>query len=141
MLPAGLFITLLVYFYMGSMTSVPGGDSSMFIGASYSGGVAQPPGYPFITLIYKFLHLFPGDSTHLINFSSGLFNACASLILFFLFKEILNCSYNAIALSALFSFMPLIFRYGIVAEVFALNNLLISAVLFLTFKFQQTRKI
>lgn len=138
-MPTGLFLVLLVYFFMGTMTSVPGGDSAMFLGAAFSGGVSQPPGYPLITLIYKFLYLFPGESTTLLNFSSGIFNSLASLTLFFLFKRVLGCSYNALVIAFLFCALPLIYRYGIVAEVFALNNFLISLTYFLGLRLFQER--
>lgn len=126
---------------MATMTSVPGGDSSMFIGAAFQGGVAQPPGYPLITLIYKLIFYLPGDSVHLINFTSGIFNSLAAVFLFLLFKRILNCKYSAILLSLLFCFMPLVFRYGLVAEVFALNNLFVSAILYLTYEYSQRKNL
>lgn len=131
---------LLAFFLCSVMETVPGGDSSMFIGAAFSSGVAQPPGYPLITLIYKFLFLFPGNSVFLINFSSALFTSATSLTLYFLFKEITKCKYNAAVLGLLFSTLPLIYRYSLVAEVFALNNLLISLTLLSAYKFHQTQK-
>lgn len=123
------------------MPTVPGGDSSMFIGAAFSNGVAQPPGYPLITLIYKFLFLFPLDSVFLINLSSAFFTSLTSLVLYFLFKEIIDCKYNAAILALLFSLLPLIFRYSLVAEVFALNNFLTALTLFVGFKFHQTKSL
>ena len=140
-MPAGLFIGLLIFFLFSVMGTVPGGDSSMFIGAAFSTGVAQPPGYPLITLIYKLLFFFPLDSILLINFSSAVFTSLSSLTLFFLFKEIIKCKYSAFILALFFSTLPLIFRYSLVAEVFALNNFLISLTLFLAFKYQLSKNI
>ncbi len=123
------------------MPTVPGGDSSMFIGAAFSNGVAQPPGYPLITLIYKILFLFPLDSVFLINLSSGILTSLTSLVLFFLFKEITNCKYNAATMALLFAVLPLIYRYSLVAEVFALNNFLTALTIYLAHRFHQTNSI
>ncbi len=132
---------LLLFFFLGTLESVPGGDSAMFIGAAFSSGVAQPPGYPLVTLIYKLLFIFPGDSTHLINFSSAIFNTMASIILYRLFHKILGCRWSSIVFASFFCVLPIVFRYSLVAEVFALNNILCASILYLTYSYVNSKEI
>jgi len=140
-LPITGALALLFYFFAGTLDSVPGGDSAMFIGAAFSNGVAQPPGYPLITLIYKFLFFIPGNNTLYINFSSGLFNTAASLILYKLFVKILGCRFTALVMACFFCVLPLVFRYGVVAEVFALNNLICCAIIYLTYSYTEKPEV
>tara|TARA_Y100000590_G_scaffold263893_1_gene296347 strand:- start:194766 stop:196745 length:1980 start_codon:yes stop_codon:yes gene_type:complete len=140
LLPISGALALLVFFLTGTLDSVPGGDSAMFIGAAFSNGVAQPPGYPLITLIYKFLFSIPGDSVFYINFSSGFFNTAASLILYLLFEKLLECRWTAIVLACFFCVLPIVYRYGVVAEVFALNNFICSTIIYLTYSYSKDPK-
>jgi biotin transporter BioY len=73
-----------------------------------------------------------------VNHMSAVFGALTAVFMAASIDGITNLKYSGLGLSTvavfLFSFSPLIWEYSTTAEVFALNNLLCSAVLYLSIK-------
>mmetsp|Transcript_17594 Transcript_17594/g.38508 ORF Transcript_17594/g.38508 Transcript_17594/m.38508 type:complete len:650 (-) Transcript_17594:860-2809(-) len=111
---------------------VPGGDSGELISEACVLGIAHPPGYPlFIILNHAFMAAV-GYNARSANMLSTIFGSTAAG---FTALCVLNVGGNyagAVVGGVLFAFSPLVWRYTIGAEVFALNNLLLSILLFLS---------
>jgi len=82
------------------------------------------------------------------NLLSALVSSLASVIMFFVIRELLVLARTkrptrAVLMAAVFgavfySLSPIVWMYSIHAEVFPLNNLLISAVFYLMLRYQRT---
>ena len=133
---------------------VPGGDSGELIAAAYQVGVGHPPGYPLFCIVEKILCslLFFGERTSIayrMNIGNALLAASTSGVLYLtalpcvMGSSPVSGTARALAVLAagLFALNPCVWTYSTHAEVFALNNLLVSALLYLTVRFMRTRDI
>lgn len=135
-LPLGVFC-FIVYFLTVCRT-VPGGDSGELITVAYRLGVAHPPGYPLYTMLGHLASYIPWDSVAArVNFLSALFQIGAGFMLFLTFRRWLKNIWVSWLVVGIFSFSPLIWRYAVVAEVFTLNNLFLSALIYILFRFYE----
>ena len=128
-------ISLLVY-WITSFPSLTAGDSGELLSAACTLGVAHPPGYPlFVWMNNIAMHI--GDLFGLSPARSGNLLAVllSSVSNGFIYATIETCTdgdiFSAIFGSFMAAFSPLIWLYSIQAEVFSLNNLIISILLFL----------
>lgn len=113
-----------------------GGDSGELVTVAYTLGIAHPPGYPLYTLLGKIFTYIPyGPIAWRVNFFSAFCNTLAALGLFSCVRLLSKNSWVAFLSAGLFAFSPLIWRYSVVAEVFALNNLLVITFLFVALRF------
>ena len=76
-----------------------------------------------------------------INMLSAVCDALASGVLFLLVAELTRSHSSALIASTMFSFTPLIWTYALVAEVFSLNNLLVTCLLYCTVMWWMTRDL
>ena len=123
--------------------TVPTGDSGELIATAYVLGVAHPPGYPLWTMLGHLATLAPGGSVALrVNLMSAFFDAIAVGVVFFTVHHLVVSAgsprkwlpYVAAATGALLlAFSSIFWAYSVVAEVFALNNLLASLLLLIGF--------
>ncbi|MCB0407309.1 MAG: DUF2723 domain-containing protein, partial [Bdellovibrionales bacterium] len=83
-----------------------------------------------------------GNVATRINFMSALSQIGAGLMMFLLFRRWMRNIWVAWLVVGIFSFSPLIWRYAVVAEVFTLNNLFLSSLLYILYRFyeQPSRK-
>lgn len=133
-LPLGLFC-FLIYFLTVCRT-VPGGDSGELITVSYRLGVAHPPGYPLFSMLGHLFSYIPfGSVAARVNFMSAVFQIGAGFMLFLLFRRWMRNIWVSWLVVGIFSFSPLVWRYAVVAEVFTLNNLFLSALFYIVFRF------
>ncbi len=110
--------------------TVPAGDSGELITAAFTLGVAHPPGYPLYTLLAHAFTWLPFGSVALrVNLFSAFADALAAGLLVFTVARWSGRPWAAVAAGASFAFSPLVWRYAVVAEVFALNNLFVVALL------------
>jgi len=113
--------------------SVYFGDSGEFITAAATLGIAHPPGYPLYTML---AHLFTYLPFGTLPFKVNLFSAVtSSLTLVFVYLSVLKLTGNRLAAlggSLFLAFSYLFWLYSLVAEVFSLNNLFISIIIFLS---------
>jgi hypothetical protein len=134
----------LVAFVVYAMTlyrTLPGGDSGELVGAVASGGVIHPPGYPLYSLLGSvFLHAVPtGSLAFRLNLLSATCDAFAAALLTLVVARTMRSAWAGLVTGALFAFAPGIWRYALVAEVFALNNLIVALLLWLAVLYEETR--
>lgn len=135
-LPLGLFC-FLIYFLTVCRT-VPGGDSGELITVSARLGLAHPPGYPLYTMLGHLSTYIPfGSVAARVNFMSAIFQIGAGFMLFLLFRRWMKNIWVSWLVVGIFSFSPLVWRYAVVAEVFTLNNLFLSSLLYIVFRFYE----
>ncbi|KAM8913654.1 protein O-mannosyl-transferase TMEM260 isoform 5-T6 [Spinachia spinachia] len=129
--------------------TVPGGDSGELITTACELGVAHPPGYPVFTLLARLaMCLLPSLSpAHSVNLMSSLLGAAACGTLCLTVCRLEGPGPGAVLAGGLFAVSRLSWQWSMVAEVFALNNLFVGLLLFLTASFHcaenaaQRRKI
>lgn len=130
-------LCLTVYFFT-AYPSVAGGDSGELIVVAHSLGVAHPPGYPLYTLLGKLACMIPfGSVAQRMNGLSGFFDSCAAMILFLTVAKWTKKLWMGLFSAGMFAFSPWIWSYATIAEVFPLNNLLNSILVFLSFQYFQ----
>ncbi len=123
------FFFLYLFF---SAPTIVFGDSPELILASYSLGIAHPPGYPAYSLLSRaFYYLF-----FFVNYakSINIFSAfTSSLTIFIFYKTLRKFDINiliALLCSLSLGFSEILFKQSVVAEVYSLNNLFFSISLF-----------
>jgi hypothetical protein len=132
-IPVGL-LTLIVYL-MTLCPTVPGGDSGELITVSTQLGLSHPPGYPLYTMLgYLFSKIPFFSAAQGVNFMSGAFQIVAGFFLFATFRRWHKNTLLGWLIVGVFSFSPLIWRYAVVAEVFTLNNLFLSALTYILYR-------
>jgi len=128
-----------VVYALTAYRTVPGGDSGELIGAVVSGGVIHPPGYPLYSLLGLAFAQVPVGSLAL---RLALLSATCDALAAFLLTRVVARTTASIAAGVvsgtLFAFAPGVWRYAIAAEVFALNNLAIAAILWLAVLYDAT---
>ena len=136
-----LTLTVLGVYVATLYPSVPGGDSGEFVVAAQELGVAHPPGYPLYTLLGKIFTWLPtGTVAWRVNLLTALLGALAAAMLArATWKATRNVSAGIFA-GGLFAFSPLVWRYSIQAEVFALNNLFVAILVLLLVSHEIDRK-
>jgi hypothetical protein len=126
--------------------SVPPGDSGDLITSAVVLGIAHPPGYPLETMLGHLFTLLPfGSPAFRVNLMSAIFDAGAIALVAFLIARVStdelgvpdNRRGRVLAIVApatgalLLAFSTQFWLYSVVAEVFALNNVLAAALLVL----------
>jgi hypothetical protein len=127
-----VFAVVLGAYLLTLYPSVAGGDAGELAGAIASGGVIHPPGYPAYALLGRLFASLPfGSLASRLGAMSALCDAGAAVLLFFATTMTTRSRGAGVTAAALFGFAPGVWRYAISAEVFALNNLFVSALLLL----------
>lgn len=141
LLVAGVFGVLTFSAYFATLLpSIYGGDSGELVAVVCRGGVAHPPGYPLYTVLAKAFTLLPLHSiAWRVNLMSAVAGTFAALILFFTIVEWTGSLLAGIAGAGMFAFSPSVWRFATVAEVFALNNLLIVSLLYLLSRYRNQK--
>jgi len=118
--------------------TVAGGDSGELITAAYTLGVVHPPGYPLYTLLAKLFTLIPlGTIAWRVNLFSAVCAAGAGTLLFLAVARWSGNLWAALVSASLFAFSPHVWPHAVTAEVFALNNLFIAGLVYLTVRFAE----
>ncbi|XP_040056107.2 LOW QUALITY PROTEIN: transmembrane protein 260 [Gasterosteus aculeatus] len=114
--------------------TVPGGDSGELITTACELGVAHPPGYPVFTLLARLaMCLLPSlPPAHSVNLMSSLLGAAACGTLCLTVCRLEGPGPGAVLAGGLFAVSRLSWQWSMVAEVFALNNLFVGLLFFLT---------
>jgi hypothetical protein len=112
------------------LRGVPGGDSGELIASAVTGGVAHPPGYPLFLLLARAATLVPlGSVAARVNGLSAVCDAAAAGLLTFAVARLSTSAAAGVFAGGLFAFSTRVWAYATVAEVFALNNLLLATLL------------
>lgn len=110
--------------------SVTGGDSGELIVAARDLGVAHPPGYPLWTLLaHAFTWLPLQNTAWRVALFSATSSAGAAACLCAATNLFTGCWWAGVFAAGMFAFSPLTWEYATQGEVFALNNLLLAALL------------
>lgn len=103
-------------------------DSAEFITAAYTLGIVHSPGYPLYLILAHVAALLPwGSVARNVNFLSALFSSSAAL---FIYLTAFKCTRKVVVSlfsSLLFSFSRSVWSLSVIAEVYTLAALLISA--------------
>lgn len=121
-----------VLYFLTAARDIVVGDSPEVTMAAVTLGVAHPPGYPLFTILGYIFSLLPvGPIPFRVNLLSVICDALAVGIVF-LTAFRLSRSQIAAAIGALvLALNPLFWSWSLVAEVFPLNNLLASLLIYL----------
>ncbi|MBL9019498.1 MAG: DUF2723 domain-containing protein [Myxococcales bacterium] len=123
--------TLLVYLW-AAPRHVVDGDNAEFSALSELGGAAHPSGYPIYVLLLRVTSWFPIDSVaHRANLVTALIGVAAVLVLRAACRAWGARPVAASLAAALYAGGPLVLRTHTEAEAFALNALVVAAVLWL----------
>jgi len=127
-----LFSVIFSIYFKTLHPSLPGGDSGEIIVAAFDMGVAHPPGYPLFTLLAKlFMTVVPlGSVAWRVNLLSAVSGALSSSFIFLAVYRMTSNPGAGVLSAGMFAFSRLTWTWSVSAEVFALNNLLISALIF-----------
>eukprot|EP00505_MAST-04D_sp_SCG-Rhode-Island_P000383 Stramenopile-MAST_4_protein_383 len=148
---AALVVSVILSVYYHTLQpSVPGGDAGELITEAYQHGLPHPPGYPTFSMVGNvFAHtpLLNGlqpegvsATAWRLNFMSAVCNAAAGLLIYLTVARFGEGDYLPWCLGALmascgFCFSPLVWAYAVTAEVFAMNNLFVALLLYLSVSF------
>jgi hypothetical protein len=129
--PLAFLVTWVVY-VLTLAPSVPGGDGGELVAVAATLGVAHPPGYPLFTLLGKLFTFLPlGSVAWRVNLLAATCGALAAAFLFAAVARWTRAAWAGLLAAGIFAFSPHAWRYAVSAEVFALNDLLVAALLWL----------
>ncbi len=113
--------------------SVPGGDSGELITVAKTLGVAHPPGYPLFTMLgHLWITLVPiGSVATRMNLLSAACAAVAAVLLADAVRRLTRSTAAGLVAAFLLAFSAPLWKYALVAEVFAPNALLAALLLWL----------
>ncbi|RLC88083.1 MAG: hypothetical protein DRJ03_03835 [Chloroflexi bacterium] len=98
-------------------------------------GVAHPTGYPLYILLGKLFTLLPlGNVAWRVNVASAIFAAAAVLVVYAILLHLTSHWLPAFLAALTFAFSATFWSQAIVAEVYALHNLLAAIILWLLLK-------
>src|SRR5712692_4753423 len=118
--------------------SIVGGDSGELITVAYKMGVAHPPGYPLFTMLAKLFTFIPfGTIAWRVNLLSAVCDTSAAVTLLLAVRCWTRNHWAGLLAGGLFAFSPLVWRYAVVGEVFALNNLIVALMLYLAVRYSE----
>ena len=138
-LVVSLVVSAAVYLWT-MWPTVAGGDSGELTAVAYTLGIVHPPGYPLFTMLgHLFTYLPVGTIGYRVNLLSVVCSLGAHAFLFFTIYRLTKKSWLAAALTLTLAFSALTWRYAILAEVFALNNLFASALIYGFVRVLQTK--
>ena len=133
-IPALVLIISLFVYLSALCPGISLGDAGELISASYTLGIAHPPGYPVFTLLGKLFTFLPlGTIAGRINLMAALFGALAGTFLALLLIRITKKTASGL-LALVFVFSPLFWQSSVAAEVYSLNMFFISSLLLLAYR-------
>ncbi len=108
------------------------GDTPELIIAAATLGVAHPPGYPLFTMLGHLFSLLPlGSIPFRVNLLSVVCDALTAGIVFLTAFRLSRSRWASVMAALILAFNPLFWSWSLVAEVFPLNNLLVSLLIYL----------
>ena len=131
----------------GLTWSHEGADGGDLITAAYTLGIPHPTGYPLYTLLGRLFSLLPvGNVAYRLHLMSA---TCAALTAFVFYAWVrgwlrralpslpeLPCTVASTAASLLLAFSRLLWSQALIAEVYALNALAVTSVLYLLWRWE-----
>lgn len=116
------------------------GDSAELITNAFQLGLVHPPGYPLYTLIANLFTRIPyGSVAWRVNLFSVISMALSVSFLFCTVNLLIRRLFVSLLFALIYGFSTLVWQYALVAEVFALNQLLLSIFLYVTIRLSITK--
>lgn len=139
-----LLLSILSIVYLRTLLTTVGytGDTAKFQFIGYVLGTPHAPGYPtYLMLNHVFTKFIPvGTLAYKANLLSAIFSVLAALFLFRTLLLLEVKSYIAFLTSLTFGFTRTLWSQSLVAEVYTLNILFISIVVYFLLKWTFSRK-
>lgn len=108
--------------------SVAGGDAGELITTAATTGIPHPSGYPlYVLLTQPFFWLPIATEAWRANLASAVMGTAAAMCLAWAVTTLTGRRWAGFAAAAVFAFSPTVWLYSVGAEVFALNNLVVTA--------------
>ncbi|HNT88936.1 MAG TPA: DUF2723 domain-containing protein [Candidatus Hydrogenedentes bacterium] len=128
--------------YMRTLApTVTGEDSGELITAAYALGVPHPPGYPLWCLAAHVFTWLPwGSVAWRVNLSSAFFSAATVFFVALLIVHLTRNRFAALAGALALAFSKTFWAHAVVAEVYALNALLIALCTLLIWRWRGHRR-
>ena len=132
--PAAVLIISLIAYLSALCPGISLGDAGELVSASYTLGIAHPPGYPVFTLLGKLFTFLPlGTIAGRINLMTAIFGALAGMFLS-IFLALITKKASSGILALILVFSPLFWECSVAAEVYSLNMFFISSLLLLAYR-------
>src|SRR5439155_14859290 len=104
----------------------------------YKLGVAHPPGYPLFTMLAKLFTAIPfGTIGWRVNMLSAVCDSAAAVTILLAVHRWTRNQWAGLLAAGWFAFSPLVWRYAVVGEVFALNNLIVALMLYSAIRYAE----
>ena len=108
-----------------------GADGGDLVTAAATGGVPHPSGYPTYLLIADlFLKLPVGSLAYRTNLFSGVCTVVTALMIYKIMRSLDQTIFSASVASLVFGTFPLVWSQAIITEVYALNALFVTILLY-----------
>ncbi len=121
----------LLYFLTAARDIVVG-DTPELITAAVTLGVPHPPGYPLFTMLGHLFSLLPvGPIPFRVNLLAVACDALTVGIVYLTALRVSGCRLAAVTASLILAVTPVFWTWSLVGEVFPLNNLLASILIYL----------
>jgi hypothetical protein len=128
-----LAIAVLALYCWIAPTYIVDGDNAEFSTVAVTGGVAHPPGYPLYVLYLRAMSWLPGQTAaHTAALATAVIGAASMLVLHAACRAWGARPISAALAVAIVAAGPIVIRLNSAAEVFALNNLMVGLVLWLS---------
>ena len=148
-----------LYVYWNTMYhGVPGGDAGELLAEACQLGTAHPPGYPIFIMVYHIvMKYFPDVETSFLQMhtpaeKANAFSCILGAMTCYVISHTTRCylespkrendrmiNFAAALSGASFAFCPLTWEYTAGVEVFSLNNLFVSLLLWCTLRVERAR--
>lgn len=120
-----------LYFRMLAPTVAPQADSGELVTVAATLGIAHPPGYPLYTLLaFAFTKIPWGSVAWRVNLMSAVFQVATLLVVFLIVKHLTKSVLVSLVTILILALSYTFWLYSLVAEVFALNNFLAVAIVY-----------
>lgn len=138
-----LFLFFFILYLLNTPYSIVFGDSPELSLASYSLGIAHPPGYPLFSILSKtFSYLLPlTDYAQKCNIFSSFISSISVILLFISLFSITKSYFASMISSLTLGFSYTFFKQSLIAEVYALNSFFVILITFCITKFNKEKDL
>ncbi len=134
-------LPFLLYF-ISLPPGVTWGDSPELTNAAMTFGVAHPSGYPLFLILGKLFSLLPFEEPAFgLNLMDALLESGAMLWIYLSIRYLTKKPWIALLAALFVAVTYTIWMHGRIAEVYALNNFFIGAILYFMFRWIEERKL
>eukprot|EP00961_Rhodomonas_salina_P200284 2701732-Rhodomonas_salina.1 len=145
--PIGVALLSLAIYAATRYRGVPGGDSGELMSMACAGGVPHPPGYPILTMLGRsWLAVTPsimGSPASRLSLLSCILGSLSATFFFLAARlsssssssSLSSGSWESVLATSFYAFSPLTWTYSTQFEVFSLNNLLSSCILYFSIRY------